>query len=416
MADKKSIIQSFCAWWVDYGHVVSSAFRGMGRDNITMIASGMVYSTLIAIVPCLTFLVAFLSAFGVVQPFMEVISYIFHDTFGTQAGDELVGYIQQFSSNAMSLGVVGLVSFIITGILLVDKIYVAINNIFHTRPTNGTMRRFTTFLTFLIVGAFLIVASFALQTMFRNMLSRIAIGRTAPRGLLSIILPYLVIWLFLFLLYKAVPSARIRFSSAAVGAFTGVISLMAATKIFSWTTQFMVSYSVIYGSMASILIALLFLFVSWFLILFCAEIVYVHQFRPDKTLLLGNRQSPVVQITESVNMLLLIADKYHRGEGAMTLRELMRRLGVPSATLNSYLSDFEDAKMVLAANTSRTAFLPARPLDQIKLRDVLSVLYGYSGGSAAEIETIGEAVALDFLRKGTADLDTVTVENLLERI
>ena len=97
----------------------------------------------IAIVPCLTFLFAFLSAFGVVQPFMKIIAFMLQDTFGEQTGQELIDYIQQFSSNAMSLGVVGLVSFIITGILLVDKIYIAINNIFHTRPSSGTMRRFT---------------------------------------------------------------------------------------------------------------------------------------------------------------------------------------------------------------------------------------------------------------------------------
>ncbi len=412
----KGISCRFCAWWADYWHVVTSAFRGMGKDNLTMVASGMVYSTLIAIVPCLTFLFAFLSAFGVVQPFMKIIAFMLQDTFGEQTGQELIDYIQQFSSNAMSLGVVGLVSFIITGILLVDKIYIAINNIFHTRPSSGTMRRFTTFLTFLIVGAFMIVVSFALQSMLQNTLSRIAIGTERPRGILSSLVPYFVIWLFLFLLYEAVPNAKIRFGSASVGAFTGVISLSIASKIFSLITKLMVSYSVIYGSMASILIALLFLFVSWFIILFSAEIVYVHQFRPDKTMLLGNRQSPIIQMTEAVNMLLLIADKYRKGDGVMTMKELMKRLGVPSATIISYISDFEDAKMVIAANTARTAFIPARPLDQIKLSDILSVLFGGRDISSADIETIGEAVAVDFLRKGTQDMDTVTVENLLERI
>ena len=194
----------FIAWWSDYAHVVMMAFRGTGRDNITMVASGMVYSTLIAIIPCLTFLLAFLSAFGVVQPFMRLIAMIFQDTFGEQTGAELVAYLEQFSSNAMSLGVVGLVSFIITGILLVDKIYVSINAIFHTRPTSGTMRRFTTFLTFLIVGAFMIAASFAMQSMLQNALSRIAIGIEKQRGILiSSILPIVAVWLFLFLLYKA---------------------------------------------------------------------------------------------------------------------------------------------------------------------------------------------------------------------
>ena len=362
---KSSILHRAAAWWGGYFRVAMTAFRGMGRDNVMMISSGMVYSTLIALIPCMTFLVAFLSVFGVLQPFMDFVTEFLVDVFGSETGHQLADYISLFSSNAMSLGVVGLVSFIITGILLVDKVYISINQIFHTRPSSGAMRRFSSFLTFLIVLAFLIVASFALQTMVRNTFSRIAIGH-GPRGNAGRFLTSsLVIWLFLFLLYKAVPAAKIRTSSATVGATTGLIALLIATSILQGITGMMVSYSVIYGSLASVFIALLYLYVCWFIIFFSGEMVYVHQFRPDKTLIIGHARPPVMQVAEAVNMLLLISQKYRAGEGAMSLKELMRRLGVPSATLVSYLSDFEDAKMVMAVNTRRSSFVPARPLDQM---------------------------------------------------
>lgn len=412
---KGNIFRRIGAWWSGYWRIALSAFRGMGRDNITMIASGMVYSTLIALIPCLTFLVAFLSVFGVLQPFMDLITRLLTDVFGIDTGEQLAGYISTFSSNAMSLGVVGLVSFIITGILLVDKIYVSINQIFHTRPSSGAVRRFSSFLTFLIVGAFLIAASFALQSMVKNIFSRIAIGHVSSGGLERSIIVYFCIWLFLFLLYKAVPSAKIRTGSACTGATTGLVALVITTSILQAVTGKMVSYSVIYGSMASLFIALLYLYVCWFIILFSAEIVYVHQFKPDRTLLIGHTRPPVVQLSEAMNMLLLIAQKYRMGDGAMSLRELMRRLGVPSATLISYLSDFEDAKMVMAVNTRRSSFVPARPLDQITVKDVIGVVYG-SVGRSDEIETMGDAVAMDFLDKGTRDTTDITIENLLERL
>ena len=118
MSDKENgFLARFGHWWMRYGKALEMALRGTGRDNISMMASGMVYSTLIAIIPCLTFLFAFLSAFGVLQPFMELIALIAEDTFGENTGHELMRYIEQFSSNAMSLGVIGLVSFIFTGIL-----------------------------------------------------------------------------------------------------------------------------------------------------------------------------------------------------------------------------------------------------------------------------------------------------------
>ena len=233
-------------------------------------------------------------------------------------------------------------------------------------------------------------------------------------GLGKHFLDHLFGWLLLFLLYKAVPSARVRFASAAVGATTCIISLTIATAVFRSITATMVSYSVIYGSMASIFMALLYLYIIWFVVFFSAELSFVHQFRPDKTYIMGDTESPAHQISEAVNALLLISDRYRRGGGAMSQKELVRRLAVPAARLAKYISDLEDAGLVMAVNAQRTLFVPARPLEQITVSRVISALFGDM--DAAAIETIGEAVASEFLHRGIADTGNITVENLLERV
>ncbi len=401
-------------WWMRYGKALSLAFRGMGRDNISMMASGMVYSTLIAIVPCLTFLIAFLSAFGVLQPFMDLIGIMFRETFGESTGSELLAYIEQFSSNAMSLGVIGLVSFIFTGILLVNKIYTVINHIFRTHASSGTVRRFTAFLTLLIMGAFMVVVVFALRSMVGDRIRNMMLGSEKTGNFLYSVLVFAIIWVLLFLLYYAVPNTKIRFVSAAVGATTCLVSFIVVAALFRTITSMMVSYSVIYGSMASIFIALLLLYIIWFAIFFSAELVFVHQFKPDKTYILGDSETPYRQISEAVNALLLISDKYQKGAGAMSQKELIKKLAIPSNRLSKYLSDLEAAEMVLAANTQRTLFVPAKPLEQIKVSAVITALFGAMNDES--IETIGEAVAAEFLHRGVADTSTITVENLLERV
>lgn len=402
------------AWWLSYWKAIGLAIRGMGRDNISLMASGMVYSTLIAVIPCLTFLIAFLSAFGVLQPFMDLIRIIMIDTFGESTGIEIVSYLELFSSNAMSLGVIGLVSFIFTGILLVNKIYTVLNSIFRTHSSSGTVRRFTSFLTLLILGAFMVVAVFAIRSMAGDTLRKIALDAPGDGGLFYSALLFFIGWAALFLLYRIVPSTRVRSASAAVGATTCIISLTAATAVFRVITSTMVSYSVIYGSLASLFIALLYLYIVWFVVFFSAELTFVHQFRPDKTFLLGNSESPFRQISDAVNSLLLIGDKYRKGEGAMSQKELIKKLAVPSARLSKYISDLEDAGMVLAVNAQRTLFVPARPLNQMKLSEIVSALYGEADDSS--IETMGEAVAAEFLHRGVAETSSVTIENLLERI
>ena len=227
-------------------------------------------------------------------------------------------------------------------------------------------------------------------------------------------LVFSIAWVLVFLLYYAVPNTKIRFISAAVGATTCIVSMIIALAVFRIITTTMVSYSVIYGSMASIFVALLFLYILWFAILFSAELVFVHQFRPDKTSIMGNLETPFRQISEAVNTLLLISDKYRRGEGAMSQKELIKKLAIPAARLAKYISDLEEAGMVLAANTQRTLFVPARPLDQMKVSNVISALFGADNDES--IETLGEAVAAEFLHRGVEDTSSVTVENLLERV
>ncbi len=404
-------MRRFLGWWKNYGKTLVYAFNGMEKENLGMVASGLVYSTLVAAIPCITFLIAFLSQFGVLQPFMDLISDFLAETLGEATGQEVLGYISRFSSNAMSLGLAGLVSFIIAGILLVDKIYISINQIFHIKPTSGTVRRFSTFLTFIIVGAFMIAAFFSLQAMAGRYLSGLAIGRPIPERISSRIAMAITLWGFLFLLYMAVPSAKIRFSSASIGAATGLVMLYIATSIFRKLSALMVSQSVIYGSLATLFISLLYVYMCWFVVLYSAEITYIHQFNPEKTILFGHVHTPAMQISDAMTIVLLVAYKHRRGEGATTLKELMSRLRVPSAIISSYLSDLENGGVLMPVNPRKSAFVPYKPLDQILVKDIIRIIYG-----DVSDETLGEEIASQFLSSGLGAFGNDSISDILERV
>ena len=155
--------QGFIEWWKDYVKVLILSYTRIARDNVSILASGMVYSTLISIVPCIAFLFAFFSAFGVLQNVMDMLSVFLRETLGEQTGAEMVSMIEYYTGNALSLGVFGIISFLITSILLINRVYTVMNRIFRTQPRSGTLKRFTTFLTLLIVAAILIVVLIAIQ-------------------------------------------------------------------------------------------------------------------------------------------------------------------------------------------------------------------------------------------------------------
>lgn len=413
---KDSLLRRNMLWWKDYWSVIKSCLRGLGNDNVAILSSGLVYSSLIAIIPCITFLFVFLSTFGVLQSFMNLLLEWLKMLFGSEIASNLLNTISQYSNNAMSLGVFGLVSFLVTGMFLVNKIYTVINQIFKTKPQDGTLKRFALFFVFLVVFTFLVAMSVALSNTINQKLAA-SIGVIEQTSMIPKKMGSLLFsWLAFFFLLELVPNARIRFKSACVGATTGLVAISIATTIFNRITSSVVSYSVIYGTFASIFFMLLYLYIFWYIVIAISEITYVHQFRPDKNTLLGRPQTPEKIISEALDMLMIICDKYNKGEGATSIRELSRKMAVPTGRLSSYLRDMEGSGMVLAANTQASSFVPARPMSQISLIHVIEVLYGADEIKGGNVDTIGEAVAMEFYLTGEKGLEDITLEQLLERI
>lgn len=413
---ENNIFHRFIAWWKDYGKVLLSCLRGLGNDNVTILASGLVYSSLIAIIPCITFLFVFLSTFGVLQTFVQLLVEWLSELFGSEVATEVVNTINKYSTNAMSLGVFGLLSFLVTGMFLVNKIYTVINQIFKTKPVSGTIKRYGIFFIFLIVFTFLVASSVALSNTINQKIAASLGFITYKTTWTKKIGSSLFVWLTFFLMLIVVPSAKIRLRSACVGATTGLVAITIASYIFNVITNTVVSYSVIYGTFAWIFMVLLYLYILWYIVIVIAELTYVHQFRPDKNTLLGRPQPPEKLLSEALNMLLIICDKYNKGKGATSIRELTRKMAVPSGRLSSYLRDLESGGVLMPTNTQASSFVPARPMSQISVRRVMELLFGADEIDDDAIDTIGEAVAMEFYRNGQKGLTDITIEELLERV
>ncbi len=399
--------------------IVVRAIRGMAQNNVTIMASGLVYSTLVAIIPCITFFVAFLSVFGLLQPFMNALGGLFEDLFGSRIGDQLMDLISQYTSNAMGLGVFGLVSFMITATFLVDKVYNVLNQIFRTQPRAGKFRRFTSFLTFLIIGVVLLAVVIALNSSIMGFLQVKLTGDGIETSFFSeavkTIMGLFVTLGVLFLLYYFVPNTKVRSRSALLGAALGSSCLCLVFTVFKMIVGRMVTYSVIYGSLASLFFVLLFLYVCWYIILTCAEVIYVHQFKPAGSQLAGQAETPSRQVADAVDTMMLVASAYRAGQGAMSQRELTKRLAVTPAVLQGHLALLVKKGLLIEVPQGRNiAYIPSRPLDQILLCDIFDAVYGWDDDNPAD--TAGEAVAEQVRSSSSSTLSSLTLENLLERV
>ncbi len=414
--EETGVVVRFKAWIKENAHLVSISINACLNDNVSILASGLVYSTLIAIVPLVAFMMAFFSIFGVTEQFFTILIEWLSDILGSSLGDQIIETIRVYSTNAMGLGVFGLISFLVTSMFLINKIYAVINEMYHTQPSSGTIRRFSNFFLFMVIGVFLISAIISINTSISDKLTILtAANKKLPlwKSILRPVPEFVSIWCLLFVLYKYVPNAKVKNKYAVFGANWGIIALLIANYIFKKVITVTVSYSVIYGSLASVLFVLLFLYIFWFIVLTCAKLVYVKQFKPDMSQIQGQPEVPALQISEAINMLMIICSAYHDGSGAVTEKTIIRKLAISPSLVYTYLQTLVKNEIILKVVSKGNAYVPAKPLDAIYVKDVVAVLYG---GKDVQVSTIGDAVSDQLSSSGLEAFGSLTIENLLERV
>lgn len=395
------------AWLRDYFNAVIRALGKIGTDNVSILASGMVYSTLVAIVPCVTFLSAFLSALGGMERFSMVVGEWLMETFGEAQGAFVLEKVTQFSQNAMSLGIVGLITFVITASLLAGKIDTVINKIFRTRSADGVMKRYGKIIIFLIVLSVFIAVSFSLAQSVRvDVYSWLGIDEET--GVWARILKngaqFLIVFLLFFFILFFVPQVKVKLSAAIAGSVLGTVVMSIFYLVFTHLIVYSVKYSVIYGSLASILLVLLFLYIVWYIVILTSEVTFIYQFRPEKDESEGRSLTPQKEIEESMRVLVEIARSFEKGEGGISPRVLSSRSRVIYFRVISYLRILEEDGFIKELTTTR--YLLSRPSEKIKLRDVVDSLFSHNGTS--EIPVIRS-----FKAAGLETLDDKTLKDLL---
>ena len=395
-------------WLRDYFRVVGKALGRIGSDNLTILASGMVYSTLIAIVPCITFLSAFLSALGGLENFSTVLAEWLTDTFGEAEGTFVMEKLTLFSKNAMSLGIFGLITFIISGSLLAVQIDGIINNIFRTRQSHGGIKRYGKIVIFIIVLTVFIALSLSLSQSIRQDLYQ-KIGVSRPLDIFQLVMKeggqYALIFLIFFFLLFFVPNVKVRLSAALAGSVLGTVVMSIFYQIFTRLIISTVKLSVIYGSLAAILLVLIYFYVVWCIIILMAEVTFIYQFRPEKDAEREHAMTPSREIDEALRVLEEVARSFEKGEGGIQAVVLASRSGVTYLRTINYIRALEKAGLVTQLSSS--SYIIVRPAEKITLSDVVSALFSGDGEGDES-----QSVAL-FRQGGLSSLEGRTLRDIL---
>jgi membrane protein len=232
-------------------------------ENCPMQAASLAYVSLLSIVPLMTVSLTILSIFPVFKGIGDQIQKFVFANFVASSAQTLQQYIQTFMHQTTKLSLPGMLFLLVTAVLMIFAMEQAFNRIWQVQKHRNIIQAFLMYwavltLTPILIGAGLVISSYLLSFPFIQ-ISLIA-------------LPYLLTFLAFMLLYIIVPNCKVKIRYAASGALIATILFESAKYGFTLYIAYFPTYKLIYGALAVIPIFLVWLYLSWLIVLFGVSI------------------------------------------------------------------------------------------------------------------------------------------------
>jgi membrane protein len=236
-------------------------------------AAALTYTTLFAVVPLMTVTFSTLSAVPAFQGVGEQIQDFIFRNFVPSTGAAVQEYLKGFTVQARQLTWVGVLALAVTAFMMLVNIEQAFNTIWRVRKSRRGVSSFLLYWAILSLGPLLLGSGFAISTYLTS--TSLLSGPHALVGvkLLLTFTPLLFSVAAFTLIYSTVPNAQVPFKHALLGGIFTAVLFEVAKAIFGLYVSFFPSYQLIYGAFATVPLFLLWLYVSWLIVLFGAELV-----------------------------------------------------------------------------------------------------------------------------------------------
>lgn len=242
-------------------------------DQGTNSAAALTYTTLFAVVPMMTVTFSMLSAIPAFQGTGEQIQSFIFRNFVPSAGETLQQYLREFTTQARQLTWVGVAVLAATAFWMLVTIEKTFNTIWRVRQPRRGVSSFLLYWAILSLGPLLLGGGFAISTYFTS-LSLIS-GPDALLGVQALLkfMPLVFSVAAFTLLYATVPNAQVPIRHALLGGLFAAILFEVAKMLFGLYVRLFPGYQLIYGAFATVPLFLLWIYLSWIIVLFGAELV-----------------------------------------------------------------------------------------------------------------------------------------------
>ena len=346
------------------GRYALALLRDLLEGEISLRAMSLVYTTLLSLVPLLALAFSVLKAFGVHNSLQPVLAQLLAP-LGEQSvvvTENIIGFVDNIKVGV--LGSIGIGLLLYTSVSMISKIEASFNFIWKIKQERGFTQRFGEYLSVLLIGPVLVFTAIGLTASLRSSTVVTTLALYEPFGttllLATKLAPYVLIIGALTFIYSFIPNTRVQWRAAVAGGLFAGIAWESASIGFARFVAGASSYSAIYSGFAIIIILLIWLYMSWAIVLFgCRLAFYIQHPRH----LAGNVVVAPAASRESeylpLRLMMLATRRFQAGQPALPFADIERQFAVSAERLDHAVSLLVACGVLIETQPDRR-LLPAR--------------------------------------------------------
>ncbi len=360
------------------------AARGFSNDKVQIRASALTFYSVLSIVPLAAIAFAISKGFGLEQNLTDQL------TKSLSSQEEVLRWLLPIAKNALNatnggyIAGVGIIVLFWSVMSLLNHIESSFNHIWQIRASRPWFRKFTDYLTIMLIAPVLIILSSSvtvfINTKFTDFMAKAPILDTF-KPIISFLIqisPYLLVWFILTVLFIVMPNTKVKFKSAFIA---GIVSgtILQLLQWFYIDLQFGISkLSMLYGSFAAIPLFILWLQMSWIVVLLGAELAFANQnvsryeFESEAQNI-SHYQKRILTIL----IMKMIIKNFLDGTPPVTSEELSISLKIPVRLVRDIVQDLNSAGLVsfvIHGDSKERHFQPGMDINSLTVSYVLTRL------------------------------------------
>jgi len=402
------------------------AFRGYNEDRCLLRASSLTFYTLLSIVPVAAMFFGIAKGFG----FEKRLEKELFERFPGQ--EEVLSQVINFANSLLEqtrgglIAGIGMLVLFWSVLKVLGHIEMALNDIWEIKKQRSWVRKFTDYLSIMLISPILVLMSGSVTVFITSQVTQITqkvalLGAISPLifSLLTLT-PYVLIWALFTILYIIMPNTKVNFKAGLLGGVVaGTLYQIAQGAYISFQIG-AAKYNAIYGSFAALPLFLMWVQISWWIVLFGAELSFANQnvgtyeYEPDCL-----EVSPRFKKLLTLQITHLLIKNFANGEKAVTDSQISTRLEMPIRLVHNILYDLVESGLVSETITDQDkeiAYQPARDINKLTIQYVLEELEQSGTDIIPVAKTEGHRALSEALKNFSDAMESSPANKLLKDI